>query len=60
MVCPDSLTIVNTDVVSHVLSRPDGADNGLGMLTVHVEVQMVTAVEAAPAMEFVGHISSIF
>ena len=54
MVCRDALLIVNTDEPTHVLACHDGTNHALGMLALHVEVQMVAAVEAASPMEFVS------
>jgi hypothetical protein len=59
VVCRYALVVVNADVVAHILSGADGADNGLGISALEMEVQMVAAVEAAPAMEFVSHNSCL-
>lgn len=55
MVCRDALLIVDTDEPTHVLACPDGANHALGMLALHVEVQMVAAIEAASFVELVSH-----
>jgi hypothetical protein len=49
-----ALTIVNTDVPSHVLLRLDGTHNSVGVLAVHVVVQVVGAVVATTAVELVN------
>jgi hypothetical protein len=49
------LRIVHAYVTYHVFLCLDGADHGVGILAVHVVVQVMGAVEAAAPMEFVGH-----
>jgi hypothetical protein len=49
----DALAVVNADEAAYILPGADGAHDGLTVHSVEMEVQMVSAVKTASAMEFV-------